>query len=123
MASQAPMIVRFLQLRAPRMAGVLLALMGYSVFSLQDAIVKWLVANHAVPQILFARSATILLLCLALGRRRLLIQVVASRNKRPLLMRGALILIAWFCYYSAARQLQLAELVTIYFAAPPPANR
>jgi drug/metabolite transporter (DMT)-like permease len=112
------MIVRFLQLRAPRMAGVLLALMGYSVFSVQDAIVKWLVADHAVAQIMFVRSATALLLCLMLGRRSLLIQVAASRNKRPLLLRGALILVAWFCYYSAARQLQLAELVTIYFAAP-----
>ena len=54
------MIVRFVQRRAPKMAGVILAVAAYSVFSIQDAIVKWLVADHAVPQILFARSATIL---------------------------------------------------------------
>ncbi len=112
------MIVQYLQRRMPRMAGVVLSVAGYSVFSLQDAMVKWLVANHAVPQILFMRSLTILLLCLAIGRRSLLTQVLASRNKLPLLIRGALILLAWFCYYNAARHLQLAELVTIYFAAP-----
>jgi drug/metabolite transporter (DMT)-like permease len=112
------MIVHYLQRRMPRMAGVVLSLAGYSVFSIQDAMVKWLVANHAVPQILFMRSATILLLCLAIGRRSLLTQVLASRNKLALLFRGALILLAWFCYYNAARHLQLAELVTIYFAAP-----
>ena len=112
------MIVNYLQRRAPRMAGVILSVAGYSVFSVQDAVVKWLVASHAVSQILFMRSATILLLCLAIGRGSLLTQVVASRNKGPLLFRGALILVAWFCYYNAARHLQLAELVTIYFAAP-----
>jgi drug/metabolite transporter (DMT)-like permease len=112
------MIVNYLQRRAPRMAGVILSVAGYSVFSVQDAMVKWLVASHAVSQILFMRSATILLLCLAIGRGSLLTQVVASRNKLPLLFRGALILVAWFCYYNAARHLQLAELVTIYFAAP-----
>jgi len=112
------MIVPYLQRRAPKMAGVILSVAGYSIFSLQDAMVKWLVASHAVPQILFMRSATIVLLCLAIGRRTLLTQMLASSNKRPLLFRGALILVAWFCYYNAARHLQLAELVTIYFAAP-----
>jgi drug/metabolite transporter (DMT)-like permease len=112
------MIVQYLQRRVPKMAGIILSVAGYSIFSLQDAMVKWLVASHAVPQILFMRSATIVLLCLAIGRRALLTQVLASSNKLPLLMRGALILLAWFCYYNAARYLQLAELVTIYFAAP-----
>jgi drug/metabolite transporter (DMT)-like permease len=44
--------------------------------------------------------------------------VLVSTNKGPLVLRGAVILGAWLCYYRAARDLQLAELVTIYFAAP-----
>ena len=45
-------------------------------------------------------------------------QVLVSTRKGPLLLRGVVILAAWLCYYRAARDLQLAELVTIYFAAP-----
>ena len=100
------------------MVGIVLAIVGYSLFSLQDAIVKWLVANHTVWETLFVRSVTITGLCLAIGRGPLVRQVLVSTNKGPLLLRGAVILGAWLCYYRAARDLQLAELVTIYFAAP-----
>jgi drug/metabolite transporter (DMT)-like permease len=80
--------------------------------------VKWLVADHTVWEILFVRSVTITVLCLAIGRGPLVRQVLVSTNKGPLVLRGAVILGAWLCYYRAARDLQLAELVTIYFAAP-----
>jgi drug/metabolite transporter (DMT)-like permease len=100
------------------MVGIALAVAGYFLFSLQDAIVKWLVAGHTVWEILFVRSVTITGLCLAIGRGPLVRQVLVSTNKGPLLLRGAVILGAWLCYYRAARDLQLAELVTIYFAAP-----
>jgi drug/metabolite transporter (DMT)-like permease len=100
------------------MVGIVLAIAGYFLFSLQDAIVKWLVAGHTVWEILFVRSVTITVLCLAIGRGPLVRQVLVSTNKGPLLLRGAVILGAWLCYYRAARDLQLAELVTIYFAAP-----
>jgi drug/metabolite transporter (DMT)-like permease len=100
------------------MAGIGLAVAGYFLFSLQDAAVKWLVAEHTVWEILLVRSLTITVLCLAIGRTALARQVLVSGNKGPLLLRGAVILAAWLCYYRAARDLQLAELVTIYFAAP-----
>jgi S-adenosylmethionine uptake transporter len=104
--------------RSPALAGIALSVAGYAIFSLQDAIVKWLVADYAVPQIMLMRSVTAVLLCLVMGRGPLLRQVLASRSKPALLFRGAVILAAWLCYYNAARRLQLAELVTIYFAAP-----
>jgi hypothetical protein len=50
------------------MVGIALAMAGYFLFSLQDAIVKWLVADHTVWEILFVRSVTITVLCLAIGR-------------------------------------------------------
>lgn len=100
------------------MAAIALAVAGYFLFSLQDAAVKWLVADHTVWEILLVRSLTITLLCLAVGRGPLTRQVLLSANKGPLLLRGIVILGAWLCYYRAARDLQLAELVTIYFAAP-----
>jgi drug/metabolite transporter (DMT)-like permease len=112
------MIADWLTRRAPRTAGILLAVAAYFSFALQDAAVKWLVADYAIPQILFTRSITIMAICIVIGRGRLLRQVLGSRNKLPLLLRGALILAAWFCYYTASRHLQLAEMVTVYFAAP-----
>ena len=42
----------------------------------------------------------------------------AAARKGALLARGVLILAAWLSYYSAAKWLPLAELVTLYFAAP-----
>jgi drug/metabolite transporter (DMT)-like permease len=102
----------------PSTAGILLTIAGYFLFSLQDATVKWLVAGHPVTQILFMRSITIAAVCLLVGRERLVRRCIDSPNKLALLLRGALILVAWSCYYTAARSLQLAQLVTIYFAAP-----
>jgi drug/metabolite transporter (DMT)-like permease len=102
----------------PHSAGILLSISGYFVFSFQDATVKWLVADHPVMQVLFMRSITIVLLCLLLGRGRLVRQALGSRNKGPLLLRGAFILAAWYCYYTASRAMPLAQLVTLYFATP-----
>lgn len=104
--------------RTSRMKGVALAVSAYFVFSLQDATVVWLVAGNSVWEILFVRSLTAALLCLALGRGALVRRALTTTRKGPLLLRGAVILTAWFCYYSAARDLGLAELTTIYFAAP-----
>ena len=112
------MIAERLGARSPRMAGILLATGAYVLFSAQDAAVKWLATDYAIPQLLFMRSITIMLLVLAIGRGPLVRQVLVSTNKLPLLLRGAVILAAWLCYYTASRKLQLAEMVTIYFAAP-----
>src|SRR5215470_14855153 len=71
----------------PRMAAIALAVAGYFMFSLQDAAVKWLVADHTVWEILLVRSLTITLLCLVIGRAPLAQQVLLSTNKGPLLLR------------------------------------
>lgn len=98
--------------------GIAVGVAAYFVFAVHDAGIKWLVAEVPVWQILCFRSATILLLCLAIGRRGLLERAAASPLKRPLAMRGVVNLAAWLCYYSAARSLPLAQLLSLYFAAP-----
>lgn len=100
------------------LAGVGLGVAGYGVFSLQDAAVKWLVADYSVWQVLFIRSVTLTALLLLIARRDGFLAAVRSPNKRPLLLRAAVILAAWLCYYNAARHLGLAELTTLYYAAP-----
>ncbi|OJY67841.1 MAG: hypothetical protein BGP12_20380 [Rhodospirillales bacterium 70-18] len=98
--------------------GILLGVLAYSLFSMHDATNKYLVAFLPVWQVLFFRSLTIVAACLAIGRGRLLAAAVATPLKLPLLGRGVLTLTAWLCYYTAARSLPLAQLLTLYFSAP-----
>lgn len=98
--------------------GIGLAVSGYACFSIQDAIIKWLVPHYAVFEILFVRSVLIIIIMAVATRGTAMIELVRSRNKPALLARGVLVLLAWSSYYTAARSLGLAELVTLYFAAP-----
>ena len=101
-----------------RMLGIGLGILAYALFSVHDASIKWLVTDLPVWEVLFVRSTVIWLACLAIGRRRLLERAVATPMKGALMFRGLITLTAWLCYYTAARTLPLAELLSLYFAAP-----
>jgi drug/metabolite transporter (DMT)-like permease len=107
---------------APPVGGVLtgigLATASFAVFALHDAAIKWVVADFSPWQVLFIRSLVILAICLAIGRQHVVIQTVRSPIRNALLARAIGLLLAWLCFYTAARNLQLAELMTIYFASP-----
>lgn len=99
--------------------GVILAILGYGIFSGQDAIVKWLVMHdYQIFQILFVRSLTISIISFSVGGKAGIMGVVRSRNKLGLGIRAGLMLGAWLCYYNAAKHLALPDLVTLYYAAP-----
>ncbi|WFP75233.1 DMT family transporter [Mesorhizobium sp. WSM4906] len=107
-----------LESRERVLAGILITAGAYFLFSAQDASIKLLVAGMTVWQIMFFRSITILAACGAIGGRKLFADTASSPIVRPMLVRSAFTLAAWLCYYDAARSLQLAELTTIYYAAP-----
>ncbi|RWM93230.1 MAG: DMT family transporter [Mesorhizobium sp.] len=107
-----------LESRERVLAGILFTAAAYFLFSAQDASIKLLVAGMTVWQIMFFRSVTVLAACGAIGRRTLFADAANSPIVRPMLVRSAFTLAAWLCYYNAARSLQLAELTTIYYAAP-----
>ena len=100
------------------LSGALLALSGWAAFSLQDAIVKLLVAELPVPEVLFGRSLFIVAISALLVRAADYRAMAEPTNAIAITVRSALILVAWLAYYRASRSLQLAELVTYYFAAP-----
>lgn len=100
------------------MTGILLGVLAYSLFSLHDATNKYLVAFMPVAQVLFFRSLTIVAGCLAIGRGKLLTASLTTQLKLPLVGRGVLTLVAWLCYFTAARTLPLAQLLTLYYSAP-----
>jgi drug/metabolite transporter (DMT)-like permease len=99
-------------------SGILLTSFAYFLFSVQDASVKWLVAALPVWQILFVRSVVIFGLCLLIGGRPVMRSVRYSPVLKPLFLRNLLLLVAWLSYYTAARDLGLAELTTLYYASP-----
>lgn len=98
--------------------GILLTTFSFFLFALQDASVKWLVAALPVWQVLFVRSVTIFAICAGIGRGPALRRASASPIIRPMVLRTVLLLAAWICYYTAARDLGLAQLTTLYYAAP-----
>ncbi len=98
--------------------GILLTTTAYMAFTFHDAIVKVLTASIPVWQILFFRSLTILIGCLVYGRGKLVHQAVTSPIIKPMIARSILLLCAWLSYYTAASHLQLAEVTTLYYAAP-----
>jgi len=103
---------------ASPLVGIALACSGYSLFAIQDAVVKWLVADYAVPQILFMRSIMIVVIAGVMVQRLRHPSILKSPHRKSLLLRAGLMLAAWMAYYSAARHLGLAEITTMYFSAP-----
>lgn len=99
-------------------AGILLSSLAYLCFAMHDAMIKLLVESITVWQILFCRSIAILLGCLVLGGRSLARETVTSPALRPMMLRSLFLLAAWLCYFNAAKHLPLADLTTLYFAAP-----
>lgn len=99
-------------------SGVLLTVGAYALFSAQDASVKWLVEDLPVFQILFIRSIVIFVGCLIFGGPKTAVDAVRSPVLKPLFLRNLLLLGAWLSFYTAARDLGLAELTTVYYASP-----
>lgn len=95
-----------------------LGILAYTMFSVHDALVKSVIHALPVVQILFVRSLVVTLICLAIGKRQLVVDLVRSTNKPMLLLRAVLTLAAWCMYYSAGRELKLAEMTTLYYFAP-----
>ncbi|KRA99495.1 hypothetical protein ASD83_02970 [Devosia sp. Root685] len=98
--------------------GMAMGIFAYTLFAVHDAFIKGII--HALPavQILFVRGVIIVILCMVIGRSFMFGRLWASANRGMILGRGLLTLAAWVMYYSAGRDLQLAEMTTLYYFAP-----
>src|SRR5690606_21473482 len=76
------------------------------------------ITSLPAPQILFVRSIVVVLLCLAIGRRGVIVDLWRSKNHMMILGRGLMTMAAWVMYYTSGRELQLAEMTTLYYVAP-----
>ena len=100
------------------LSGIGLGVAAYFMFSTHDAANKYLAATLPVWQVLFFRSITIVIGSLLIGRRSLLRRAVETPLKYQLIGRAGLTLTAWLLYYTASRDMPLAQLMTLYFSSP-----
>ncbi len=100
------------------MLGIGLGVLAYAAFTVHDADIKWLVSTLPLWQVVFIRSVMIFAGCLAVGGRRLALRALATPLRGALTGRAVLLLSAWLLYYDASRYLPLAQLQTLYYAAP-----
>lgn len=98
--------------------GIGLGVLAYGLFSVQDAAIKFLVETLPVWQVLCFRSIAVLAVCIVSGGPGLFRRAVASPLKGKLSLRAVLTMTAWILYFTASREMGLAQLLTLYFAAP-----
>jgi drug/metabolite transporter (DMT)-like permease len=99
-------------------AGIGLMVLGMFIFSVNDALGKWLAATYTVAQILLFRSAAAAAVLVPVLRSSGLRQ--AMWMPRPWLetLRVGLATAETICFYAAVSVLPLADAVTYYLAGP-----
>lgn len=101
------------------MAGILLMLAGMFLFTINDAIGKWLIADYSVGQLMAVRSfAALLILIPYLWRKGILRDVIKVKNPLLQLLRVAFVIAEVSLFYLAVRHLPLADVFMFYLASP-----
>ena len=98
--------------------GITLLTLGLFMFSLQDVIIKSIIGNYPVLQIMFYRSITGI--CIMLAVLWMLYPKTARKPYRiwPIMAKAGCAFISYTTYYLAIAVLPLAEAATITFSAP-----
>ncbi|HSK39542.1 MAG TPA: DMT family transporter, partial [Arenibaculum sp.] len=97
--------------------GIAYMLLGMALFTVNDALGKWLVADYPVGQLLAMRSLSALLLLVPFVLRAGPAEFRVARPRMHLI-RVALVAAEVALFYVAVRDLPLADVMTIYMAAP-----
>lgn len=98
--------------------GAVFLVLGIAVFSLQDLVIKLVSGAYPLSEALTIRSVTALPLLLVLVAVDGGLAGLRSRRWRLLVLRGAVMCVAYTCYYLALAALPLATCVALYFTAP-----
>src|SRR5436853_597314 len=99
-------------------AGVALMLLGCLVFSLNDALGKWLVVTYSVGQLLLIRSAAALCVLAPLAWREGFAAFAAMPRPRLQVLRVVLSSLEVGFFFWAVSYLPLADVTTFYLAGP-----
>jgi drug/metabolite transporter (DMT)-like permease len=92
--------------------------LGIFVFSLQDVILKDYSDRYPLTEAVAIRAVTAILILLYQVKRREGWRSLLPRRSGLLLLRGAIMMVAYGGYYMAFPAMKLAEVVTLFFMAP-----
>jgi S-adenosylmethionine uptake transporter len=97
--------------------GVVLYLVGVGLFSINDALGKWLVADYGVGQLMMLRSigAAVVLAPVMLSLR---VNLIDPRRAPLQVLRIVIAAVDTFAFYYATRFMPLANVMTFYMATP-----
>ncbi len=98
--------------------GIVLIVVGMSLFSVQDVAIRLMSGNLSAVQIMFLRGA------LAIGPMAMLVWLRGGfpsfRTRRPMLLaaRSFLMVVSYVLYYLAMAAVPIADVTAIFFVAP-----
>ena len=97
--------------------GVVLYLIGVGLFSINDALGKWLVADYGVGQLMMLRSigAAVVLAPIVVALR---VNLIDARQAPLQVLRIVCSAVDTFSFYYATRFMPLADVMTFYMATP-----
>ena len=98
--------------------GIFYLCLGVLVFSLQDAIVKYVSAGYPLTEVVFVRSCVAGPILLLLVQRVQGWRAIFAARLGMLTLRAFIMLGAYTAYYMAFPALPLADAVALYFTVP-----
>jgi drug/metabolite transporter (DMT)-like permease len=98
--------------------GIGLMLAGIALFSINDALGKWLLATYSVGELLLVRSAAALILIAPFVRQAGIAAFTTAPMPRLQIVRVALSTLEVAMFFWAVSYLPLADTVTFYLAGP-----
>ena len=104
--------------RRAALAGIGLMLAGVFLFSVNDAVGKWLLATYSVGQLLLLRSATTLILLSPLLWRAGASAFIGAPRPGLQLLRAVLSTLEVAMFFWAVSYMPLADAITFYLAGP-----
>jgi len=104
--------------RNATLAGIGMMLLGILMFSLNDAMGKWLVATYPAGQVLLIRSAAALAILMPFVVRQGIMRTLKPERPGLQALRVTLGAGEVALFYVAVAYLPLADIVTIWLAAP-----
>lgn len=100
------------------LAGVIAIFFGVMLFSVQDAIIKFISGDYSVTFAMATRCVVALPILLLLVHFDVGLAAVRRARWRPLLLRGLILLVSYTSYYMALPALPLAQVIALFFVAP-----
>jgi drug/metabolite transporter (DMT)-like permease len=104
--------------RTTALAGIGLMLLSVTLFSLNDAIGKWLVGAYPVGEALLIRSLVALALIAPFVWREGLSAFTAAPRPRLQVLRAVISTTEVVCFFWSVGYLPLADVITFYLAGP-----